>query len=211
MWQVIIAIIIVVCIGIGVAVGKTTPKKTNQYGINKAYTESIADGKLNRSEIIALLKNLPDTFDREKLNMGAMCYERVSSAARVEYVCPNCGFRTLYTEEDQSGAIYNGILEIDTYRRLIGKIKGIEVKLDEREFCAICRPKVKNPKLVLNITLGDEKKTHHVGGISLEDIKLLIEFTNGEVIHTNETDWETPMVDHKKRLEELLGISEKNL
>jgi hypothetical protein len=210
MWQIIIALVIVVFIGVGIARGKTTEKSNAVLKPNKVYAECIADGKLNRTEIISLLKNLPDDIDRLKLSMGAMCYETIAISTRTEYVCPRCGARTLYTKEDETYAIQNNILELDSFRRLAAQIKGLKVNLDESQFCAKCSPGIKHPVLNINVIYAGEKAAHRVEKISKDDLKLMAELTQGKVTHMGAQDMETPMIEHKERLEQLFGVPGNN-
>jgi hypothetical protein len=210
MWQIIIALIIVIFIGVGLARGKTTEKSNPIPEPNKAYAGCIADGKLNRTEIISLLKNLPDNIDKQKLSHGAMCYAVAPFLTKIEYVCPKCGARTLYTKEDEFYSIQHNILQLDSFRRLAAQIKGLNVKLDESRFCAKCSPNIKHPELILNVSYPDEKTAHQVKNFSPDDLRLMIELTEGKVIHQGNQDRETPLLDHKKRLEELFGVPGNN-
>jgi hypothetical protein len=48
---------------------------------------------------------------------------------------------------------------------------------------------------------------HRFRGVTLEDIVLIKEFSEGKEVYKNDRDFETPLKDYLPRLEELLGIT----
>ena len=55
-------------------------------------------GKLSQTRINEMLEKL-ETTQAPEPRMGAMCYDMAGPPNRVEYVCPVCGEKTLYTEQ----------------------------------------------------------------------------------------------------------------
>jgi hypothetical protein len=211
MWQYLITPLLVIIIFMGLAWAKFLIKSNQELYTERHYSQCIADGKLEREEIKQLLRNLPASADWELDKIGAMCYKSAGPPKRAEYSCPTCGAKTLYIlEKDNDSYKLTIFLKwgLDQSRRLISEIKGIQVELDERQFCKKCSPNVKSPELALNIKLPGETDSHHVK-ITEEDIKLLIEFTQGEITHEYRSwfEGETMLKMHKNDLERLLGIS----
>jgi predicted small secreted protein len=155
------------------------------------------------------LKKLAESEPPKELAFGAMCYEMVAPPKTANYVCPVCQQKTLYKLEDNDGD-YQVIelvrWEIATCREEMKKVEGINIKLDESQFCKNCSPDVKKPQLCLEINITNGGKTHKVYKFSYLDIRLIGEFLNGELKHTGSNDGETPMKDYMKRLQELLGV-----
>lgn len=213
MWQYIITPVLIVIIFLGITWGKTLFKKNQEQYTKIQYAQCFADGKLEREEIKRLLTQLPATADRDLNKMGAMCYKMAGPPERAEYNCPTCGEKTLYVRATDNQESYTAVTTVgwwlESYRRSIKEIKGIYVVLDESQFCKKCSPHVKTPALSLNITLPGETTSHHVTAFSLEDIRLLIEFTHGEIIHKGSQDRESLLKDHQADLERLLGVSSR--
>ena len=66
----------------------------------------------------------------------AMCYAVAMPMERIEYVCLECGGKTLYPNLEQ----WIWGMNIN-YRRLVKKLQtlGLDITLDERSFCHECR------------------------------------------------------------------------
>lgn len=162
-----------------------------------------------RERLITLKKSSPP----KKLKMGAMCYDIAGPPQRIDYICPSCNNKTVYSlDMDKSEGLENRftVCWIVTYelpfcRRFITGIKGIDITLDEKEFCRTCTPDVKDPSLGIVISYGDEK--HTCKGIRDDDLKLIKEFLEGSPVHKGAQDQETPLKDHLPRLQQLLGIT----
>jgi hypothetical protein len=126
---------------------------------------------------------------------------------RVEYVCPQCGEKTLYTNQAAHVVDWN----LQPARRQIVELQkaaGATMALDESQFCRKCSPEVKDPKLVLKIEFTDGKP-HTVVGVSPDDLLLLTEFFSGKRAHDEGPQGEKPLKDYSKRLQELLGVETK--
>jgi hypothetical protein len=169
-----------------------------------------------RERLISLAESDPP---RDKdLSPGAMCYEMAAPPDRYDYTCPLCGEKTLYAANDipetdreriVGSYIYTITLELEPCRRLVGLIRGLDIVLDESEFCAFCYPgaeKVKIPRICIIINYPDQKEPRRICDISSDDLILLKEFMDGSKIHRYSNDWEIPLKNEIKRLEELLGI-----
>jgi hypothetical protein len=167
----------------------------------------LAQDRITLEALQARLKKLAGSPTPANLNMGAKCYEIAAPPDRVDYVCPKCGQRTLYTREQ---GLQDAVrLEIPEARRLVKEIRGIEVKLDESQFCRTCSPSVSEPQLILLVGVPGQKDPHRVEGVAANDLKLLKEFLQGSDRHKGDNDRETPLKDHIDRIEELLGIGPK--
>jgi len=147
---------------------------------------------------------------------AAMCYDMAFPPDRLEYVCPSCGQKTLYAREEQArietdddppspGRLrakpYDLVAELEGCRKAVKDIKGIHVELDESQFCRKCRPDVSRPVLLLKVHYGSFCKI--TPDIRHRDLILLTDFMEGKLRTSGGYD---ALVDHMKRLEELLGV-----
>jgi len=153
----------------------------------------------------AEVKRLLATVERAQApepKMGAMCYEMVSAPARMEYVCPACGEKTLYEKEVSLTWTY----QLDACRRLF---KGLPMRetmtLDESSFCRKCQPGTNAPSLRLLIRF-DDGTTNVVSPVRSEDLRLLRDFLGGKLAAKDAQDFETPLKTHLPRLRLLLGV-----
>lgn len=206
MWQFILSALFIILLGIGIAAGTVGCKNKGKTYIEKYYSKFMQDNKLTREEIVSLLKNLPDTAEN-KLQMGAMCYKVAGPPDRVEYTCVVCGSKTLYKRDNSSTPIHFIDRGIDYCRRRITLIHGIHVELDERQFCQKCSPDIKHPQLILKTTYEGQNNSHITTGINERDLDLLVEFTQGKVIHKGSQGRENLLHKHRNRIATLLGIT----
>lgn len=137
------------------------------------------------------------------LKPGAMCYKPAGPPEQTEYVCPACKEKTLY-----ANVVVVAVLQrdLEACRRLVKEIKGLKVELDESRFCRKCHPEVKDPKLGLVVRYPGQPEPHRVWGVTSDDLRLIAEFLSGKNKHVSANEGETPIKDHLKRLEELLGV-----
>ncbi len=164
---------------------------------------------LTKAEISARLAKLTSASDPKDLKMGAMCYKVAAPPRRAEYICPRCGTRTIYADDStkktiDASFVQKGIVEC---RRRAAAIVGLglALNLDESEFCSKCNPSVKNPEMVLVIHYGGREGDYRVRQVSVDDMRLLVEFLEGKDRHTGDTDRESSMKSHLTRIKELLG------
>jgi hypothetical protein len=157
-----------------------------------------------KKQIEQKLEELSKAPVPKSLSMGAMCYEMMMPPDTASYICPVCSSRTLYKRDFDNFWYVQG--EIINCRRELEKVKGVNIKLDESEFCKKCRPEVTNPRLILLINIEDTEDTLRIININSNDIRVLGEFLNGDIIHKTFNDGEEPLVNYKKRIIELLGL-----
>jgi hypothetical protein len=163
------------------------------------------NGSYTREEIAAKLKKLAKSPAPTTLKPGAMCYAVAGPPARAEYVCPVCGEKTLYTD----GHTFTIQYELPSCRQIISSIKGLEIKLDETQYCKKCHPEVESPSLCLEIKYSGEDKPYVCCNVGSSDVDLVYEFISGNKKHTGGNGQETPLKDYTARLEELLGVTIK--
>jgi predicted RNA-binding Zn-ribbon protein involved in translation (DUF1610 family) len=164
----------------------------------------------SRQQIDQKLKHLAETPAPKNLSFGAECYEKVFREYNVyEYSCPVCGEKTVY-KNDQNNNNYDLMetldLNLNRCRIEIEKVKGINIKLDEKEFCEHCSPKLSNPKMYLLINIAGQKDTTKISNFYYWDIRLIQEFLDDKLIHKDDQDSESPLKDNIIRIKELLGI-----
>lgn len=175
--------------------------------IQPAATPSLITSNLTREEIAQRLKKLAVSKPSNQIECIATCYKMASNPVRSEYVCPKCGEKTLYNS-------YAGIVlrDIPECRRLVKeiKIKGLNIELDDSEFCKKCNSGIKNPQLSLIVKYSGEKAVHRVKGVAKNDLKLIWEFVEGRDKHFDEKNNQTSLKNHIPRLQELLGVKLNN-
>jgi hypothetical protein len=157
---------------------------------------------LSKEEIAAKLIILAKSDPPSKLSEGAMCYKVAAPPNRVEYVCPTCGAKTLYKDN----LAYRIQKDLRACRGAINKINCLEIKLDESQFCRKCSPKIEHPEIGIRFKYRGDPKEQTIWGIDNTDLDLLAEFCQGENIHKDDYDFETPLKNHMARLQELLRI-----
>jgi len=161
--------------------------------------------QLSRSELADKLGQLPKNPDLFEEPVGAMCYDTAAPLNRVQFICPDCGEMTVY-----HSTFGDNIDELSSYLLLVSKITKIDVELDQSQFCKKCSPTVTSPQYGLLVKYGKNKKAHKTSNISDEDINLLYEFSEGMKEHTTLYSYDKrPIIEYKKRLEELLGTKIK--
>lgn len=188
---------------------RTPARPPSQTSVTSVSAASLVAATLTKAEISARLTRLASAPDPKNLKMGAMCYKVASPPRRAEYICPRCGTRTLYAEDSakktlDASFVQKDIIECRRRAKAIAGL-GLALNLDESEFCSKCAPSVKNPELILVIHYGGREGDFRVRRISTDDMKLLEEFLEGKDRHAGDTDTETSMKSHLRRLKELLG------
>ena len=162
--------------------------------------------KLDRSQIRAMLAELASSPPPES-SPGAMCYSVRAARPRTDYVCPSCGERTQYSEDDARTARFlnSGLESCRHHFKGIAELVGDAVTLDESQFCRSCSPDVDAPKLVLMIDYVDgEPKV--IAGVSPVDLQMICEFLSGDRTHSGPRGSTMPLKDQLPRLQKLLGV-----
>jgi hypothetical protein len=139
--------------------------------------------------------------------MGAMCYDMAVNPARIEYVCPVCGEKTLYAE----GPDWMVGVTVEETRRgfaKVNRLKKLAMNLDERNLCKKCRPNAKTRDLALTIRDADGS-SNTVAAVSAADFDLLEAFLKGQSVLKTFNEGEEPLKSHLPRLRELLDVKEK--
>jgi len=163
--------------------------------------------KFSREEVQKRLAEIGKTPPPSDLRAGAMCYRMAGPPDRAEYLCPSCGQRTLYVSDRKTWSPLTGLVarDLPACRRLVGEIQGLDISLDESEFCRKCSPALKSPGLILVVRYRDETGSHRFRGVTTDDLVLIREFTGGSDRHRSSNDAETPLKAHMDRLVKLLG------
>lgn len=210
MWYLAISILAIISLIFGITgILKTKPESPStgqtlrvDHRLQTMAPRDSINGKSSREEIEKKLTKLAKSPAPTSLKPGAMCYDMAGPPERVEYVCPICGEKTLYTDDKTYFIFY----DLQTCRTAITSIEGLDIRLDEKQFCKKCSPDVTKPELCLNIYYKGEEAPQHSCNISAEDVDLLYEFMSGKNKHTSFNDHEYPLKDYTPRLKELLGI-----
>jgi hypothetical protein len=194
--------------GCGKPAGSSSPGITRQGEVCAAPQAELVTQSLSREELESRLKKLQESPLPSNLKIGAECYKVAMPPDRAEYLCPACGERTLYASDTKgrnadARFITQGLPQC---RRLIKEIKGLNVSLDESEFCRKCRGEVKHPSLVLLVNFRGGNAPYRCKGITAEDLILVREFIEGKDRHQDSYDCETPLKEHARRLHEILGV-----
>lgn len=175
----------------------------NRFTDNDIAPDDTVKGIYKRSAIKEKLEALANSPAPTELNPGAMCYAAMQERDSLEYICPKCGERTLYTE----GLGWFVRRDLPLCRSLADSISAINIQLDESQYCKKCSPDIKTPQLCMTYKLADDENETHKCGISQYDLQIMKEFMQGKIKHKDSQDGETPLKDFLPRLQELFGIT----
>lgn len=159
---------------------------------------------LDRSEIQQKLSKLMATPSPTDLKHGACCYAVAEPPKRAEYVCPNCGEKTLYTKSNAATVEWTLPYARKCFKELTDVLPH-GAALYETQFCRKCSPGIREPQLVLKIEYKDGPR-HMVEGVTCEDLQLLKDFLSGSPVHDAGQLGDKPLKDYGERLQELLGV-----
>jgi hypothetical protein len=201
MWYIITAVVATGAAFLTGWVGCANHSKTVGENISQTPLDTIK-GLFSRQQIKEKLEVLASTPAPENLKNGAMCYKIAAPPNRTEYICPVCGERTVHT--DNTARFIER--ELTVCRTLADSISGIDLVLDEKQFCKKCSPKTEDPSLCIHLKFAGDTTTNTVCSVYSEDMQLLYEFTKGKLMHKDDYDNETPLKNYSVRLRELLGI-----
>lgn len=214
MWYIIIA----GCLLIGVyfttrlrSCNTSNQSENSNISLNSAdIANDTIKGMFSKKQIDQKLKRLAETDPPKELSFGAMCYKVAFENFNVfEYICPTCGEKTVYKRgknNEESWIIENLEKNLNLCRSGIGKIKGINIKLDESLLCKHCSPDTDSPSLCLWVNISGQSDTTKVCNVNSKDIQILGEFLNDKLLHSGSRDEETPLVNNLARIKELLGM-----
>jgi hypothetical protein len=169
----------------------------------------------SKAQIEEKLKKLATTPPPTELSFGAMCYDitAFNEPKGSTYICPICGEKTHYKKsklKDNWWNIYKTLeWGLPSCRRELAKVKGVNIWLDESQFCKHCSKDIEKPTLCLKVNIGGESDTTKTCEIDYEDLIVLQEFLNGSLKHKGSRDAEYPLVDSIDRIKKLLGIDLK--
>ena len=156
MWYFIIGIIAVTGIILGcTSKSKKIASESNGKDSILPGTNALKDSiipEYSREDIMRKLLKLSMTPAPEDLSRGAMCYDMAMPPETAAYICPKCSEKTLYERdkfENGYEIIEKVLYDIGACREMVKKIKGINVSLDESQYCRKCSPNVTNPQLCL--------------------------------------------------------------
>jgi hypothetical protein len=168
--------------------------------------------KLSREAIKERLKKLVNDPRPKTLSPGAMCYKMAGPPLSIDYVCPVCNTKTIHkrSQNDFAHDTATWVLSRDLTgcRRGAKGLRGLNVRLDESEFCQKCKTDAKEPKLVLVVNHDGEKEEHRCRGVAAFDFRILQAFAEGKQKFRGMRGQEIAIKDKIKRLRQLLGIKE---
>ena len=150
--------------------------------------------------------------------------------SKISYICPICGGETLYGSDSYAirkeefvqsrmgyfepksfnYETYAIVYRFDLFRKEVQKIKGINIFLDESEFCkhcSSCSPYTTNPSLNLLVNINGESDTTKTPNVTYIDIQLLRDFLNGNLANKGYRDGSYGD-GYIERIKELLGIKD---
>jgi len=162
-----------------------------------------------RQEVDALLAKIAKTPAPTNLMPGASCYKEAMPPKRAEYVCPDCGKKTLYTDDENQWTPWHLIhRELAKHRRNRDTLRdlGWDVKLDETALCAKCRKSGKSRDLFIEITI-DGKTTRTE--LKNHDLDQLLAFAEKRLVWRGTYGEEHPLKPELPRIRELLGTPEE--
>jgi predicted RNA-binding Zn-ribbon protein involved in translation (DUF1610 family) len=165
----------------------------------------------SKKNIEEKLKKLSETPPPQELSFGAKCYSPKIPSETANYICPECGNKTLHkiTKNKRKNSLKIKAISwgISACRKEAETIKGINFEIDESQFCKHCSPDIEEPQLCLKINISNSNDTTTVCDINYLDVRLIKEFLNDELKHKGSQDGESPLVNHIDRIKELLGMN----
>jgi len=209
MQYLLIALIVAVLCVFGVSCRKSSaPTGT---GVEPAETHS--GHFLTRQDIERQLEHLAKSPPPKKLALGAMCYAVAMPPKTVDYICPECGEKTLYSMPDSNepnalSQDWNAARalnwELQDCRRLVQLIHKIDIKLIESQFCRHCSPDTSHPRLGLEVRYNGV--VHRTWDVCSDDLVALKAFLEGKTKYKTFNDGEMAVKSRLSRLGELMGV-----
>jgi hypothetical protein len=188
----------------GVVQAGDAPKPAPSAAPSPTAVQAAKLAALNKAELRKMLARIEQAKAPEP-KMGAMCYEMVAPPERMEYVCPQCGERTLYAKD----VAWKWNFELDNCRRLFKELPKREtMTLDESSFCRKCHPGTNAPSLKLQIRY-DNGSTNTVPNITSDDLRILAGFFFGKLEYPTANDGTGVLKKELPRLRQLLGIKDE--
>lgn len=99
-----------------------------------------------------------------------MCYSVAMPPPVAEYVCGACAKRTQYASLGVASQIE---LMLPALRAELKKISGLDVALDETEFCRHCRKAPKIDELAVTLVVRSGGSEHRFPGVTVEDLQFI--------------------------------------
>jgi hypothetical protein len=205
MWYTIALIIVSVGLIIGMkgclpganVMGNFTPNDSLFYPADSSF------GNASRADVERRLKALADSPVPDELNPGAMCYEMSAPPVRIEYICPKCGQKTIYTNSDYFYTVEN----VTSCRQVVANIKNLTLRLEEKNFCHHCYPDTNAaPSMTLYIKYKGEQTEEVIEDISRGSLELIWAFMNGQTTIASFNDRETPLKGNIDQICNLLKV-----
>ncbi len=142
-----------------------------------------------------------------KPTIAAMCYTIAVPPLTAEYVCPECGQKTLYAN-DEARFVEQ---ELESCRREFDQVvqsTNLKMGLDESSFCEKCSPNATQHQMILTLSYADGS-THSVSLRSGLDLRILRDFFRGQDAFEGDLPRDRfPLKDRIPRLRELLGVDD---
>lgn len=161
-------------------------------------------GTMSRADVEKLLDRIECVPEPESV-IGAMCYEPVALPSVVEYLCPLCGTKTVYSDYTESGLV----LSIQETRMLfdtLSSLTRLEMVLDETSFCSECRDSETEPGFVLRVTWEDGSE--HAARVTPDDLRMLLGLFSGGTSYRTSNEGSVPLKPFSGRLRDILGLED---
>lgn len=160
--------------------------------------------EMSENDIDSMLDRL-QMEEAPEPTMGAMCYAVAMMPDSAEYVCPDCGERTVYGGSEADFIGWN----LERCRAITADIDSsdlLDATLDESSYCSSCSPDSDRPMLELTIVHNDGRET--VSTVSKFDLTVLLAFLRGQLYYSTDNDGTQPLRPYAGRIAELLGVTE---
>ena len=179
--------------------------------------EDVGLQNLTQEQIIEkLLAELAKKPAPEELKFGAMCYSPRIFSERIEYICPDCGAKTIH-DFNRGRENFHIQKVLESSRRLVKEIQalGLNINFDERSMCDECRAQMdlvpKTGELYAEITLNGKTTRSllkHSEYYPVELVKLKA-FLEGKQVWPTSNDGESLLLPELPRIRQLLGLDEQ--
>ena len=186
-----------------------TPGCERTGGDVSSHGEHLTSGAVSsrKVDVDRLLKRLSEKPVPKTLAHGASCYMLDMPPDRAEYVCIDCGTKTIHSikQNPLARGWDSPALTVKYYRPYIEQLKklGLNVKLDESCLCSKCQ-KEGQSSIVLEVAIKGHVTRNPIYDIN--NLQILIAFVQGDLVWKGSHKDVFPLKPELPRIRQLLGI-----
>ena len=158
---------------------------------------------LSQAELTAMLSRVK-TGKPPEPRLGALCYETVTIYERVEFICRNCGEKSLYPRSLAGDNLLN-LQALEREFDIFRKTSPLKMEMEINGYCQHCDSGGKPRGATLTVTY-ENGAVHRCFPFTLTDLRLLKALLTGKLLWDAEWDNQFLLSEQIPRLQELLGV-----